>query len=72
MKRFVFISLLCLVTICGFGTYDAMAVGIGLYIPSGGGSSDWSVESNGSSWDLKKDTSHLGFGLVLDTAVAKD
>lgn len=55
-------SLLC--------TPPAKAAGLGVYGFLGGGSADWTPDFNNSSFD--KTTGHVGAGLVLDTAPARD
>lgn len=54
-----------------FGLHDAQAVGLGFYGSFGGGKADWSPDTS-TNFDFDKKTSHLGFGLVMDTAPASD
>ncbi len=68
MKRVIL--LLLLIALSGeLCSIDASAAGFGFYGSFGAGSANWSPDSGP---DFKKDTRHLGFGLALDTAPARD
>jgi len=71
MKRLLFTALLFAVFACG--SSQAHAAGFGFYGSAGGGTADW-TQGNISihSRDFDKDTNHLGVGLVMDTAPARD
>ncbi len=68
MKRIV-LFLLLFFTVEGFFHGNAQAAGFGFYGSVGEGNANWSPESGP---DFKKDTSHMGIGLALDTAPARD
>ncbi len=68
MRRAVLILLFIFLLECLIHR-DAGAAGFGFYGSVGEGNATWSPESGP---DFKKDTSHLGFGLALDTAPARD
>lgn len=50
----------------------ASAAGLGFYATAGGGSADWDLSTPSSFGSYNKDTSHGGFGIFLDTNVAKN
>jgi len=55
------------------GASNAHAAGFGFYGSYGAGTADWTVDSSYSnSTDFSKRTNHLGAGLVMDTAPARD
>ncbi len=68
MKKVVLLLLLIVLTE-GFFLKNANAAGFGFYGSFGGGNANWSPESGP---DFKKDTSHVGIGLAMDTAPARD
>lgn len=72
MRRLV-LSLVISLVACLSLTSSALAAGLGFYGSVGGGSADWSTDSSYfNTFDFDKDTSHIGFGLALDTAPARD
>jgi hypothetical protein len=71
MKRVLFTVLL--VVICACGSSQAHAAGFGLYGSVGGGSADWTVDDwSSTDLDFTKDTGHVNFGMMMDTAPARD
>ncbi|HEX9021997.1 MAG TPA: hypothetical protein VF903_12135 [Nitrospirota bacterium] len=68
MKKIVLFLLFFALTFT-FGVHGARAAGLGFYGSFGGGTADWSPNSSGV-YDFSKNTKHLGFGLVMDTAPA--
>lgn len=59
--------------VCLFAASSARAVGLGFYGEVGGGNSEWELDfDSGGEEDFDADTSHAGFGFVLDTAVSTD
>lgn len=72
MKRVVCIQIFCLIVLCVFLASSAMAVGIGFYTGYGKGSTDWEIDDDWNTYDLNAESERVGFGFVLDTAVAKD
>ena len=72
MKKLNAISLFTMLLISSVYSTQAMAVGKGFYLQAGAGSASWDAEDDFHSWSFDSDTSHAGFGFVLDTAVAKD
>lgn len=72
MKRIV-LCILIISVMCVFVSSSALAAGLGLYVSTGGGSADWSVDSGYlGTLNFNKDTSHIGVGLAMDTAPARD
>lgn len=51
---------------------QALAKGKGFYFHLGSGSADWTAEDDYDKWTFESDTTHTGFGFVLDTATAED
>ncbi len=61
--------LIILSLVCAIALSDASAAGLGFYGTVGDGTADWSPDSERG---FNKKTSHIGFGLVMDTAPAYD
>jgi hypothetical protein len=57
---------------CIFGLSNANAAGFGFYGTGGLGTADWSGDYDSRISNFRKDTNHLGLGLALDTAPARD
>jgi len=56
-----------------FSPLSSTAAGLGFYGTAGAGSSDWSGYDIGpGDTTFSKSTNHLGFGLAMDTAPARD
>jgi len=58
-----------LAILCFFGLADAHAVGLGLYGSTGGGTADWSPDTDTG---FRKSSEHLSYGFALDTSPASD
>lgn len=72
MKRLLLLLLL-FTGVCVFGSSQVHAAGLGFYGSAGGGTADWSVDGSSiNTQNFGKDTGHLGIGLVMDTAPARD
>lgn len=73
MKRFLMVQGISLLLIIAFSFSSAYAIGLGLYLNSGSGNADWTrTDEDDNEYDFEKDTTHTGYGFVLDTAVAKN
>lgn len=71
MKSLLFTALLFVV--CACGSSQAHAAGFGFYGSAGGGTADWTLDNSSlNSLNFGKDTNHLGVGLAMDTAPARD
>jgi hypothetical protein len=58
-----------LALLCFLGLPNAHAVGLGLYGSTGGGTADWSPDSNTG---FRKSSEHISYGFAMDTAPAGD
>lgn len=75
MKRILTINCLAVFLLCSFFPADAMAIGLGLNLTGGVGSTEWEVEQDFfpySEWEEDVDVTRVGLGLILDTTVAKN
>lgn len=72
MKKLVTAVLVVLLGIIA-GSSQVHAAGFGLYGSVSGGSTDWTVDNwSSTTLDFSKDTRHVNFGMMLDTAPARD
>lgn len=72
MKRLCAILFLStLLSVC-IAVPNSMALGLGLYWTSAWGDAAYDAEDDSNTWDFDAEIERRGYGLVLDTAIAKD